>query len=47
MKKTKKFQGILIKNFNEVNFKNWLKNAKVSEYSHLSDEVLKKARSIA
>ena len=35
-----------IKNFNEVNFKNWLKNAKVSEYSHLSDEVLKKARSI-
>lgn len=36
-----------IKNFNEVNFKNWLKNAKVSEYSHLSDEVLKKARSIA
>ena len=35
-----------IKNFNEINFKNWLKNAKVSEYSHLSDEVLKKARSI-
>ena len=35
-----------IKNFNEVNFKNWLKNAKVSEYSHLSDEVLKKARSV-
>ena len=35
-----------IKNFNEVNFKNWLKNAKVSEYSHLSNEVLKKARSI-
>ena len=35
-----------IKNFNEVNFKNWLKNAKVSEYSHLSNEVLKKARSV-
>ena len=35
-----------IKDFNEVNFKNWLKNAKVSEYSYLSDEVLKKARSI-
>lgn len=35
-----------IKDFNEVNFKNWLKNAKVSEYSHLSNEVLKKARSI-
>lgn len=35
-----------IKDFNEVNFKNWLKNAKVSEYSHLSDEVLKKARSV-
>ena len=35
-----------IKNFNEVNFKNWLKNAKVSEYSHLTNEVLKKARSI-
>lgn len=35
-----------IKNFNEINFKNWLKNAKVSEYSHLSNEVLKKARSV-
>lgn len=35
-----------IKDFNEVNFKNWLKNAKVSEYSHLSVEVLKKARSV-
>lgn len=35
-----------IKDFNEVNFKNWLKNAKVSEYSYLSNEVLKKARSI-
>ena len=35
-----------IKNFNEVNFKNWLKNAKVSEYSHLTSEVLKKARSV-
>ena len=34
------------KNFNEVNFKNWLKNAKVSEYSHLTKEFLKKARSI-
>ena len=35
-----------IKDFNEVNFKNWLKNVKVSEYSHLSNEVIKKARSI-
>ena len=35
-----------IKDFNEVNFKNWLKNAKVSEYSYLSEEVLKKARSV-
>lgn len=35
-----------IKDFNEVNFKNWLKNAKVSEYSYLTNEVLKKARSI-
>ena len=35
-----------IKDFNEVNFKNWLKNAKVSEYSYLTSEVLKKARSI-
>ena len=35
-----------IKDFNEVNFKNWLKNAKVSEYSYLSNEVLKKARSV-
>lgn len=35
-----------IKNFNEVNFKNWLKNAKVSEYSYLTNEVLKKARSV-
>ena len=35
-----------IKNFNEINFKKWLMNAKVSEYSHLSNEVLKKARSI-
>ena len=35
-----------IKDFNEVNFKNWLKKAKVSEYSHLSNEVLKKARSV-
>lgn len=35
-----------IKNFNEVNFKNWLKNAKVSEYSYLTNEILKKARSV-
>ena len=35
-----------IKNFNEVNFKNWLKKAKVSEYSYLTSEVLKKARSV-
>lgn len=35
-----------IKNFNEINFKNWLKNVKVSEYSHLTSEVLKKARSV-
>ena len=35
-----------IKNFNEINFKKWLMNAKVSEYSYLTSEVLKKARSI-
>ena len=35
-----------IKDFNEVNFKNWLNNAKVSEYSYLTSEVLKKARSV-
>ena len=34
------------KNFNEINFKKWLMNAKVSEYSHLTSEVLKKARSV-
>ena len=34
------------KNFNEVNFKNWLNKAKESEYRHLSNEFLKKARSI-
>ena len=35
-----------IKDFNKVNFKNWLKNAKVSEYSYLTNEVLNKARSV-
>lgn len=35
-----------IKNFNEINFKKWLNNAKVSEYSYLTSAVLKKARSI-
>ena len=35
-----------IKNFNEINFKNWLKKAKESEYRHLSKEFLKKARSV-
>ena len=34
------------KNFNEVNFKNWLNKAKESEYRHLTNEFLKKARSI-
>lgn len=32
--------------FNEVNFKKWLKKAEISEYRHLTKEFLKKARSI-
>lgn len=35
-----------IKNFTEVNFKNWLKNVEVNERRHLTNEFLKKARSI-
>lgn len=35
-----------IKDFNEVNFKNWLKNVEVNERRHLTNEFLKKARSI-
>lgn len=32
--------------FTEVNFKNWLKNVKVNERRHLTNEFLKKARSV-
>ena len=32
--------------FNEVNFKNWLKNVEVNERRHLTKEFLKKARSV-
>ena len=35
-----------IKDFNEVNFKNWLKNVEVNERRHLTNEFLKKARSV-
>lgn len=39
----KEFSNI---NFIEVNFKNWLKNVEVNERRHLTNEFLKKARSI-
>ena len=35
-----------IKNFNEINFKNWLKNVEINDKRHLTKEFLKKARSI-